>query len=89
MTAQQSGDPRAWQEPPGRDLFIPLFPERSGGDDQRLRQIDNVTQIKILAEINKLTVELVKRRSNHMLSAVDTPQLVRRLKKLATELHTQ
>lgn len=71
-------------EPPGHDLFIPLVPDPTATTADQMR---NLQQIRILAEMNKLTVELVKRRSNRYVTGADTPQLVKRLKRLAKELH--
>src|SRR5436190_874588 len=64
-------------EPSGRDLFIPYV--RVPGT-AAVHEIRNVEQIRILAEMNMLTVELVKRRSNPYLTQVDTARLVKRLK---------
>jgi len=72
------------EEPPGRDLFVPYVPMRGEAPAQAMR---NVQQLRILAEMNKLTVELVKRRSNRYITRADTAQLIKRLKELAKELH--
>lgn len=71
------------QEPPGRDLFIPYVATPGATVEQEVR---NVHQLRVLAEINKLTIELVKRRSNRYVAQADTPQLIKRLKQLAKEL---
>ena len=70
-------------EPPGRDLFVPYVGTPGLAHEKELQ---NVEQVKILAEINKLTVELVKRRSDRASLQADTPQLVKRLKDLAKKL---
>lgn len=70
-------------ELPGRDLFIPYVQRPGLGSPDELR---NVQQIKILAEMNELTVELVKRRSNRAFVNADTPKLIKKLKQLAKEL---
>jgi hypothetical protein len=81
----QKQNPRTTdREPPGRDLFVPYV--SSPGLPQE-KELENVEQVKILAEINRLTVELVKRRSNRYLNQSDTPQLVKKLKELARKLH--
>ena len=72
------------QEPPGRDLYVPYVPAPGL---PREKELENVEQVRILAEMNKLTVELVKRRSNRYAVRADTPQLVKRLKELAKKLH--
>ena len=72
--------------PPTRDLFIPYAPKPAATEEARLQQVENVEQIKILAEMNSLTVELVKRRSDPTLAKSDTPELIKRLKELAKKL---
>jgi uncharacterized coiled-coil protein SlyX len=52
-----------------------------------VQEIRAAQQLKVLAEINRLTVELVKRRSNPTVVRADTPQLVKRLKHLAKQLN--
>jgi hypothetical protein len=53
----------------------------------RAQQIGNVEQLKLLVEINRLTVELVRRRSDPNMLSADTPKLVERLKKLSKRLN--
>lgn len=72
------------QEPPGRDLYIPYMPAPGLTKEKELQ---NLEQLRILAAMNKLTVELVKRRSNRYAVQADTPQLIKRLKNLAKKLH--
>ena len=81
---QRSKHANRYEEPPGRDLFIPFVRTPNMPAEQEVR---NIQQLRILAEMNKLTVELVKRRSNPYLTQADTAQLVKRLKRLAKELH--
>lgn len=83
----QDGSKTKFPEPPGRDLFIPFRPVATPTEQARLEQIDNVAQIKLLAEMNKLTVELVRRRSDPARSYADTPKLVHRLQALSKQLH--
>ena len=71
------------KEPPGRDLFVPYTAMPAGAHSEELR---NREQLRVLAEINQLTVELVKRRSNPYAVQADLPRLVKRLKQLAKEL---
>ena len=83
---QESGDRpnRALlKEPPGRDLFIPYLPNVGAPAAEEVR---NREQLRILAEMNKLTIELVKRRSNAYATQADIPQLVKRMKQLARQL---
>jgi hypothetical protein len=86
---QEKTEPRPQPEPPGRDLFIPYIPSRTVSGEVRAREFDNVSQVRILAEINKLTVELVKRRSDPNIARADTARLVKRLKELAKQLHPE
>jgi hypothetical protein len=78
---------QAQLDPPGQDVFIPFVPVQSATEKARAEQFDNVEQIKILAEINKLTVELVKRRSDRYQRSADSARLVSRLKELTKQLH--
>ena len=71
------------KEPPGRDLFVPYVPIAGAAASNELR---NREQLRLLAEMNQLTVELVKRRSNPYTVQADLPRLVKRLKQLAKEL---
>lgn len=74
---------RSRAEPPGRDLFVPFVPTPGSPVAEQLRAVE---QLKKLAEMNRLTVELVKRRSDPNLHRTDTPQLIKRLQRLAKEL---
>lgn len=82
---QPTTPPRA-VDPPGRDLFIPYVRTPGATAQAELRTLQ---QLRILAEMNKLTVELVKRRSDRDKVQADTAQLVQRLKKLAKQLQEQ
>jgi hypothetical protein len=79
----QSNDAVRGEQPPGKDLYVPYVVTPSLTHEKELQ---NVEQVKMLAEINRLTVELVKRRSNRNALQADTPQLVKRLKDLAKKL---
>jgi len=88
LAVAQSGcpqpvNPARGVEPPGRDLFIPYVTTPGLAHEKELQ---NVEQVKILAEINKLTVELIKRRSNPNVLQADMPQLVKKLKDLSKKL---
>jgi hypothetical protein len=72
------------REPPGRDWFVPYLPAPGLPKE---KEFENVEQVKILAEMNRLTVELVMRRSDSRVAHADTPLLVKRLKELAKKLH--
>ncbi len=68
-------------------LFIPYQPLTDTAALNIAKEQDNLAQIKLLAEMNKLTVELVKRRSDRNLLSADTPRLIKRLKDLSKQLH--
>jgi hypothetical protein len=87
IQAQDRTDP--WKNerlPPSRDLFIPYAAKPALTEQARLQQVETLEQLRILAEINSLTVELVKRRSDPALARADTPVLVKRLQELAHKL---
>jgi hypothetical protein len=91
IAAAQSGCPQPPRvpravDPPGKDMFIPYVATPGLAHEKELQ---NVEQVKILAEINKLTVELVKRRSDRNALPADTPQLVKKLKDLAKKLRDE
>lgn len=79
----QPNSPPRQPEPPGRNMYVPYVSTPGLAHE---RELQNVEQVKILAEINKLTVELVKRRSDRNALQADTPQLTKRLKDLAKKL---
>ena len=55
-------------------------------EEARRAQQERIDQIKIIGEINHLTVELFKRQKDPNLSSADTPHLIKRLKELAAKL---
>jgi len=62
-------------------------PVNVAAEETRRAQQERIEQVKIIGEINHLTVELFKRHKDPNFSSADTPALVKRLKELAAKLH--
>ena len=62
-------------------------PVNVAAEETRRAQQERIEQIKIIGEINHLTVELFNRQKDPNVANADTPALVKRLKELAAKLH--
>jgi hypothetical protein len=70
-----------------RQFLAQQQPVNVAAEEVRREQNERIEQIKIIGEINHLSVELFKRQSDPTISKADTPALVKRLKQLASKLH--
>lgn len=64
-------------------------PVNVAAEESRRARLERIEQIKLIGEINHLTVELYKRQADPAIANADTPLLVKRLKELAAKLRDQ
>ena len=67
--------------------FMRLDTQPSPQQIVQQKNLANAEQIRLLIEMNHLTVELAKRRTDPYTWQADTPKLVDRLKKLSKRLN--
>ncbi len=83
-------DPTIVMNPKGgvdpRQLLAQQQPVDVAAEQLRRARNQRIEQIKIIGEINHLTVELFKRQADPTISQADTPALIKRLKELAGKL---